>query len=97
MQALLQTAADIAQAMTFLHSHDIIHGDLTGNNVLLSKSDKDTRGFTALVSDFGLSRVARDGTQQTKSFGSVTHMPPELLADGTLSKAADVYAFGVLL
>ena len=27
----------------------------------------------------------------------VTHMPPELLRDGQLSKAVDVYAFGVLL
>ena len=24
----------------------------------------------------------------------VTHMPPELLSDGMLTKAADVYAFG---
>ena len=97
MRALLQTAVEIGRAMTFLHSHDIIHGDLTGNNVLLTKSDKDKRGFVAIVCDFGLSRVASEGSMNTKSFGSVTHMPPELLADGVLSKAADVYALGVLL
>jgi Protein tyrosine and serine/threonine kinase len=27
----------------------------------------------------------------------VTHMPPELLSEGQLSKAADVYSFGVML
>jgi hypothetical protein len=27
----------------------------------------------------------------------VTHMPPELLSEGQMSKAADVYAVGVLL
>ena len=27
----------------------------------------------------------------------VTHMPPELIIDGKMSKSADVYAFGVLL
>ena len=27
----------------------------------------------------------------------VTHMPPELIIDGAMSKAVDVYAFGVLL
>ena len=27
----------------------------------------------------------------------VTHMPPELLSEGRLSKAADVYSFGVML
>jgi hypothetical protein len=25
----------------------VLHGDLTGGNVLLTASDKDTRGFTA--------------------------------------------------
>ena len=30
-------------------------------------------------------------------FLQVTHMPPELLTDGLLSKAADSYAFGAIL
>ena len=34
---------------------------------------------------------------RTQTFGTVTHMPPELLTDGRLTKAGDVYAFGVLL
>ena len=34
---------------------------------------------------------------ETKTYGTVTHMPPELLLDGKLSKSADVYAYGVLL
>ena len=34
---------------------------------------------------------------ETKTYGTVTHMPPELLLEGKLSKSADVYAFGVLL
>lgn len=32
-----------------------------------------------------------------QTFGTVTHMPPELLMEGKLTKAADVFAFGVLL
>ena len=27
----------------------------------------------------------------------ITHMPPELLREGKMSKAADVYAMGVLM
>ena len=30
-------------------------------------------------------------------FGTVTHMSPELLTEGHLSKDADVYSFGVML
>ena len=97
LQALLRTAAEVAQAMAYLHENDVIHADLTGNNVLLTKSAADARGFTAMVGDFGLARVASEGTMNTNNFGTVSHMPPELLADGTLTKAADVYAFGVLV
>ena len=34
---------------------------------------------------------------ETSTYGTVTHMPPELLTDGRLSRAADVYSFGVIL
>jgi serine/threonine protein kinase len=34
---------------------------------------------------------------QTKTYGTITHMPPETLSHGTVSKEMDVYSFGVLL
>ena len=49
------------------------------------------------VADFGLSRVCDEAHVETKTYGTVTHMPPELLLEGKLSKSADVYAYGVLL
>ncbi len=49
------------------------------------------------VSDFGLSRVLEGESCYTKTYGTVTHMPPELMLNGCLSKASDVYSFGVLL
>ena len=49
------------------------------------------------VSDFGLSRVFTGSTGiATETYGTVTHMPPELLSEGRLTRGADVYAFGVL-
>ena len=49
------------------------------------------------MADFGLSRQASSDTVDTDTYGTVTHMPPELLMEGKLTKSADVYAFGVLL
>jgi PAS domain-containing protein len=73
--AVLQTLQEVAAAMQYLHSHHIIHGDLTGGNVLLTSSDKDARGFTAKVVDFGLSRFcAREGGVKTKTMGCAEYM-----------------------
>ena len=42
-----------------------------------------------------MSRVQESAAVNTMTFGTVTHMPPELLMDGKLTKAADVWAFGM--
>ena len=34
---------------------------------------------------------------KTQRGAQVTHMPPELITEGKMSKAVDVYGFGVLL
>lgn len=51
------------------------------------------------IADFGLAHVMPpDSTSiRTQTYGTVTHMPPELLNDSLLSKATDVYSFGVIL
>ncbi|KAK9865060.1 hypothetical protein WJX84_008297 [Apatococcus fuscideae] len=97
MQDILQCAIEIGGALRYLHSRCIIHGDLTASNVLLSSCSRDARGWMCKVSDFGLSRVLDEDTYYTKTYGTVTHMPPELMLHGSLSRATDVYSFGVLL
>lgn len=73
--AVLQTLQEIAAAMYYLHNHSILHGDLTGGNVLLTASDKDSRGFTAKVVDFGLSRVMTGSAElTTKTMGCAEYM-----------------------
>lgn len=43
-------------------------------NVLLTASDKDTRGFTAKVVDFGLSRVCSGDYLRTRTLGCAEYM-----------------------
>mmetsp|Transcript_2099 Transcript_2099/g.6249 ORF Transcript_2099/g.6249 Transcript_2099/m.6249 type:complete len:286 (+) Transcript_2099:1240-2097(+) len=96
--AVLATAAEIANAMAYLHAKHIVHGDLSCSNVLLTSSTTAPHGFTAKISDFGLSRELKTAAGlHTKTYGTVTHMPPELLLDNKLTTASDVFAYGVLL
>ncbi len=98
--AILRTVREIANGMRYLHSRHFLHGDLNTNNVLLTTSTADSRGFTACVADFGLSRMFKEWSEvgeKTLTYGTVTHMPPELLYDGQLRSEGDIYAFGVIL
>lgn len=52
LKKLLLTAQELANAMAYLHGVDIMHGDLTGGNVLLHSATvtpSDPRGFITKV------------------------------------------------
>ena len=46
---VLDTMREIASAVAYMHTKDIIHGNLTGSSIMLCSSRKDSRGFTAKV------------------------------------------------
>jgi CheY-like chemotaxis protein len=95
-----EVSAEIASAAAYLHSRGIVHGDLTGNNVLYIVVDC-KKGYTTKVSDFGLARVLGNGSTgiETASLGTVSYMPPEMfkLNACTLTRKVDVYSFGVIM
>jgi serine/threonine protein kinase len=90
-QKVLRVTRDIATGMAYLHSRQILHGDLSSNNVIF---DKD---HVAKISDFGLSREFGGATIVTSALGTTSYMAPELLTSGKLNKASDVYSFGIIL
>ncbi len=99
MRAVLAVAHDIAAGMVYLHAQGVVHGDLGPKNVLLVQDNaREAFPYVAKVSDFGLAHeLNNDSTLQTYSYGTVTHMPVELVCNGRMTAAADVYAFGVML
>lgn len=97
MRALL-TALDVARGMSFLHDMCIVHGDLRPESCLVKSEPADKKGFVCKVGDFGLSRYVADASSlKASSVGSTVYAAPELLKNGTLTKAADVYSMGMIL
>ncbi|KAF9644933.1 kinase-like protein [Thelephora ganbajun] len=83
---------NVAKGLNYLHSCDVIHGDLKGSNVLV-----DATGH-ARITDFGLAMVTQD--LDLIRNGSVEHghsarwIAPEILdGRGTYSKETDVFSF----
>ncbi|BDA46411.1 probable serine/threonine-protein kinase/receptor R826 at N-terminal half [Coccomyxa sp. Obi] len=99
LESMYRCLIDIAAGMDYLHSLGVINGDLKPANVLLKSTNADSRGFTCKLADFGLSRVLdTNGTHvSTQTYGTLAYQPAELLRDGKLTKAVDVYSFGMIM
>ena len=87
---------DIALALAYLHSNDIIHRDLSSNNVLLTGA-----GNRAKVTDFGMAKLFNFNratmTPLTMCPGTLPYMSPEALDDPPVyTKKLDTFSFGVL-
>ena len=87
---------DICQALTFLHSNQVLHRDLSSNNVLLIGA-----GVRAKVTDFGMSKLTAANpcmTSLTKCPGTAAYMSPEALLDPPLyTEKLDCFQAGVLM
>ncbi|KAK7029779.1 kinase-like domain-containing protein, partial [Favolaschia claudopus] len=83
---------ETAQGLEYLHSRNVIHGDLKGANILIQDD------WTACLADFGLSKFSDASTSMSSNRGgSVYWMAPELLDPHipfARTLATDVYAFG---
>ncbi len=87
---------DIAQALAFLHSNEIIHRDLSSNNVLL------LAGTQAKVTDFGMSKFTNLNATRLATMttcpGTPAFMSPEALDEPPVyTEKLDNFSFGVLL
>ncbi|KAF8836883.1 kinase-like protein [Paxillus ammoniavirescens] len=95
----LKLLCDIANGLDYLHGQEVIHGDLTSANVLISAAGR------ASLSDFGLSTIHQEflGTSYftDSSRGHVRWAAPELFdpanRSAILNEKTDIYSFGSLM
>ncbi|PYO62266.1 MAG: hypothetical protein DMD28_06350 [Gemmatimonadetes bacterium] len=92
----LQLAGEVADALSYAHSHDVIHRDIKPENILLSSGH-------ALVADFGIARAitAAGGDRLTQTgliVGTPGYMSPEQAAGSEqLDGRSDIYSLACVL
>ena len=89
---------DVASGLVYLHNHvpQIIHRDLTANNVLLNSA------MVAKLADLGVARIVdiqpgRLAATMSQNPGTAVYMPPEALEpNARYNTTIDVFSFGNL-
>ena len=88
--------SDISLGLQFLHGRNIIHRDLSSNNILL------TQHLTAKIGDLGVAKVVDpDGSKShTVAAGTRDFLPPDVFSDAAKShygKSIDVFSLGCVM
>jgi len=97
--------AQLLRGVAYLHSKDVLHGDLKPENVLITTRSPNTSNKNTctqyIISDFGLASMAR--CVEKSNYGAnllvftIHYRPPELLLGGNYTVEGDSWALGCIL
>lgn len=91
-QARRKVMDQLADALAYIHSKQILHRDLKPSNILITRN-----GNNVKIIDFGLSD-ADDYAILKQPAGTLSYMAPEQRTQGRkIDCRTDIYAFGLLL
>ncbi|MCH8123358.1 MAG: protein kinase [Bacteroidetes bacterium] len=92
----LRIAREVADALSYAHSHDVVHRDIKPENILLESGH-------AVVADFGIARAitVAGGEKLTETgiaVGTPSYMSPEQASgEHQLGGRSDIYSLGCVL
>ncbi len=89
VDAQLQLALQLLEALAYLHRRNILHHDLKPANVLVN-------GDKVQVVDFGLSTSTKD-TMDGSSGGTLAYTAPEVLLKQALTPISELFSVGLMV
>ncbi|MGO9066461.1 MAG: protein kinase domain-containing protein [Myxococcaceae bacterium] len=109
--AALPLVQQMCEGLAAAHAEGVIHRDFKSSNVMLvsrreGSGDSTTPSTRVAITDFGIARAVQLGGGQTSDerltggagiLGTPEYMAPEQVTAGTVTKATDIYALGVVL
>jgi serine/threonine protein kinase/tetratricopeptide (TPR) repeat protein len=80
----------ILQALSYLHRRGVVHRDLKPSNIAV------LGGKSVKVLDFGLAKAQEQAGTDDEVAGTLAYMSPEVLLQGAVDIASDIYAVGII-
>lgn len=85
---IMEWGAFIASTLAYLHSRNVVHGDLKPKNVIISAKGP-------VLIDFGISAIIKECAEGLS--GTPVYLAPEVLRGAFFSPRSDIYSLGVML
>ncbi|KAK0455401.1 kinase-like domain-containing protein [Desarmillaria tabescens] len=84
-------AAQIIDAIHFMHDKGVIHRDLKPENILIDEA------FRIKITDFGTAKIQDSGLEAERFVGTAQFIAPELVSSNETSRSSDIWAFGCIV
>jgi len=89
---------ELAEVLEYVHSHGVVHRDISPSNVMLVHYGTPSSRTRARLTDFGLAVASgsmREPGQPT--YGTAAYLSPEQAAGDPITPASDIYSLGLVL
>jgi tetratricopeptide (TPR) repeat protein/tRNA A-37 threonylcarbamoyl transferase component Bud32 len=93
LKQYLRIFLQICDAISYAHSHLVVHRDIKPNNIIVTKD-----GVVKLL-DFGIAKILASNSVDTQTVPVMTlaYSSPEQVTGAPISTATDIYILGLLL
>jgi hypothetical protein len=92
IDAAVEIASRLAEALVYMHATDRFHGDIKPSNIGFSATD------VVKFLDFGLSRTMKlEGGEEFRVGGTLAYLSPDVLEGAPAGPASDLWALSVAL
>ena len=92
MQFIIDTIAQVGDALDYAHSNRVIHRDVKPANILITSDNR------VKITDFGIARLDSSNlTQEGQLLGTPNYMAPEQIQGKEVDHRADLFSLGVVL